>query len=182
MNPRHPGPSLPVLSWRSHSISFVLTLARLRCRSLLLARSFSPSPSPSFAHAHACSHARTRSLMCAVLLLAHARCVLAHAFSCCRSRAFWEAKLSYGSKRASKRLSPAHACCFRLFLSHSLTVAALSHTCAFIRSRLLVRVSLSLVHARCALTHSRALCSRSLKRAALHDMLFSTSSHSITML
>jgi len=132
------------------------SLARLRCRSLLLAPSFSPLP--SVAHARACSHACTRSLTRAVLSLAHARCALARAFSRCCSREFWEAQLSYGTKRASERLSLAHACCSRLFRS----MLPLSHTHA-----LSVVLALSLAHARCALAHSRTLHSHSLTCAVL---------------
>ena len=139
----------------------------------MLAPSFSPLP--SFARARACSPTCTRSLTRAVLSLAHARCALARAFSRCCSREFWEAQLSYGTKRASDSLARS---CVLLSLV-SLNVAALSHTCAFSRSRAL---AFSRTLRSRSLSHdalSRLLCSRSLVCAALHDMLFSPS---ITML
>ena len=115
----------------------------------------------------ACSHARTRSLMCAVLLLAHARCVLARAFSCCRSRAFWEAQLSNGSKRARghRPLMRAAFTCFShirslLPLSDTLALSvALDCLCA-LRSRLFTHAALSLTHAALSLTHARCALAR----------------------
>ena len=163
MNPRHPGPSLPA------SLLGALTQSRLCSLSLgcAVARSCSlvcsrPRPRPSFAHARACSHARTRSLMCAVLLLAHARCVLARAFSCCRSRAFWEAQLSNGSKRA-RGYRPLMRAAFTCF-SHIRSLLPLSHTLA-----------LSVALSRCALDCLRALRSRFLT----HSTLSLTLSHAL---